>query len=141
MKLRFLSRLLAVATLALLAVNARAYDIYSDGIYYNVLSEKDRAVEVTANSSTFGYSGEISIPENIVDDGITYTVISIGDNAFRNNNFLTGIEFPASLISIGNEAFSGCQLTNMDFSGTSLKSIGNKAFSNCWRLCRRKVAP
>ena len=132
MKILFLSRPLAALALALLAVNARAYDIYSDGIYYNVLSEKDRTVEVTSPGKGYYYRGSRSIPSKVINNGITYTVTSIGDRAFDGCDALTSVTFPATLTSIGDNAFQGCSaLTSVDLSTISLTSIGDYAFQNC----------
>ena len=156
MKLRFLARWLAVAALFLSAASAYAYDFMSGGIYYNVLSEEDRTVEVTRRDSYSQYSGSIIIPERVLAGGKTYTVMSIGyrafyycnaltsvdlsstsltsigDEAFYNCDALTSVTFPASLTSIGDEAFRGCEaLTSVDLSSTSLTSIGGSAFSYC----------
>ena len=69
-----------MAILALLAVNAHAYDFLSNGIFYNVLSEEDGTVEVTGEHII--YSGNIVIPDSVLNDGRIYTVTSIGDYAF-----------------------------------------------------------
>ena len=135
MKILFLSRPLAALALALLAVNAYAYDFSSGMIYYNVLSEEDRTVEVTSPGKGYYYRGSRSIPSKVINNGITYTVTSIGDKAFRYSNELTSVEFPATLVSIGIEAFYGCtQLKTVVLSGTSLASVGDGAFSGCSKL-------
>lgn len=130
MKLRFSSRHFVVAILALLAVNACTndesdgiyydesdgtgifYDFESDGIYYNVLSEKDRTVEVTSGGYSYrDYRGNIVIPDGVLNDGRIYTVTSIGDYAFCYCDALTRVELPASLTSIDNiscNVFSEC---------------------------------
>ena len=132
MKLRFLARWLAVAALFLSAASAHAYDFESDGIYYNVLSEEDRTVEVTYRDYYSHYSGSIIIPERVLAGGKTYTVMSIGYRAFYYCDALTSVTFPASLTSIGGSAFSGCEaLTSVDLSSTSLVSVGSRAFENC----------
>ena len=74
-----------------------------DGIYYD-LDSGSRTAEVTSGSSK--YSGSISIPENITYGGTTYSVTSIGDNAFRNCTGLTSITIPNSVTSIGDFTFS-----------------------------------
>ena len=137
MKLRFLARWLAVAALFLSAASAHAYDydFMSGGIYYNVLSEEDRTVEVTRRDSYSHYSGSIIIPERVLHEGKTYTVMSIGYRAFFYCDALTSVTFPASLTSIGDYAFSGCSaLTSVDLSSTSLTSIGDYAFYYCEAL-------
>ena len=156
MKLRFLARWLAVAALFLSAASAHAYDFSFDGIFYDVLSEEDRTVEVTRYSYSYSYySGSIIIPERVLAGGKTYTVTSIGDGAFYNCDALTSVTFPASLTYIGDEAFRGCEaltsvafpasltsigyeafrgcdaLTSVDLSSTSLRSIGYYAFRDC----------
>ena len=130
MKLRFSSRHFVVAILALLAVNAHAYDFESNGIYYNVLSEKDRTVEVTRGKDSEAYRGNITIPSRVLNFGRIYAVTSIGDEAFIDCHALTSVEFPASLTTIGEMAFYNCHaLTSVDLSSTSLTSIGDYAFA------------
>ena len=135
MKLRFLARwLVAMAALFLSAASAHAYDFSFDGIYYDVLSEEDRTVEVSRDSYS-RYSGSIIIPERVLHEGKTYTVTSIEGGAFSGCSALTSVTFPASLTSIGAEAFRGCEaLTSVDLSSTSLTSIGNDAFWYCVAL-------
>ena len=132
MRLRFLARWLAVAALFLSAASAHAYDFMSGGIYYDVLSEEDRTVEVTRSESSGRYSGSIIIPERVIHEGKTYTVTSIEGMAFSGCSTLTSVTFPASLTSIGVEAFCSCEaLTSVDLSSTSLTSIGYETFSGC----------
>ena len=135
MKLRFLARWLAVAALFLSAASAHAYDFESDGIYYNVLSEEDRTVEVTSRDSYSHYSGSIIIPERVLAGGKTYTVTSIGGHAFQGCSALTSVDLSStSLTSIGSSAFSGCEaLTSVAFPA-SLTSIGYEAFIGCYAL-------
>ena len=132
MKLRFLARWLAVAALFLSAASAHAYDFMSGGIYYDVLSEEDRTVEVTRRESSGSYSGSIIIPERVIHEGKTYTVMSIEYRAFYDCGALTSVTFPASLTYIGSEAFCSCEaLTSVDLSSTSLTSIWGMTFSGC----------
>ena len=135
MKLRFLARWLAVAALFLSAASAHAYDFSFDDIYYDVLSEEDRTVEVTRYSYSYSYYyGSIIIPERVLAGGKTYTVTSIGDRAFNGCDALTSVTFPATLTSIGDYAFFGCSaLTSVTFPA-SLTSIGDYAFYNCEAL-------
>ena len=135
MKLRFLARWLAVAALFLSAASAHAYDFSFDGIYYDVLSEEDRTVEVTSRDSYSHYSGSIIIPERVLAGGKTYTVTSIGDYAFQGCSALTSVDLSStSLTSIGSSAFSGCEaLTSVVFPA-SLTSIGGGAFYYCVAL-------
>ena len=78
-------------------------------------------------------AADLVIPDSVSNDGIDYTVTSIGDYAFRYCDGLTGLlTIPNSVTSIGDYAFDGC--TGFDGSltiGNSVTSIGDGAFSGC----------
>ena len=81
-----------------------AFDFCADGIYYNILS--DTEVEVTDGDER--YSGDITIPENVTYDNVTYSVTTIGSWAFYDCTELTSIKIPNSITTIGSYAFGGC---------------------------------
>ena len=81
-----------------------AFDFCTDGIYYNILS--DTEVEVTDGDER--YSGDITIPENVTYDNVTYSVTTIGSWAFYDCTELTSIKIPNSITTIGSYAFGGC---------------------------------
>ena len=99
--------LLILAALLPMVANADAVEI--DGIYYNLII-KGNVAEVTSNPN--GYTGNISIPESISWKDVSYTVASIGDEAFRqspfDNNGIEVISIPQSITSIGYNAFYQC---------------------------------
>ena len=101
MRKRITKNLLATVALCT-ALSAEAYDFEAGGIYYNITSETDKTVEVTSGS----YAGDIKIPSTVNNGGKTYTVTSIGDDAFYWCNILTSITIPDGVTSIGNNAFS-----------------------------------
>ena len=103
-----------------------------NGINYTVLTVpsggENGTVEVGIN---LGASGDISIPATITGGENTYTVTSIGDNAFVSCSGLTSVTIPDSVTSIGNGAFLMCSgLTSVDIPD-SVTSIGNSVFSDC----------
>lgn len=98
-------KLMMVALVVLLSVNAHAYDAKIDGIYYNFdTSNKTATVTYRPSSDSPAYSGAVSIPATVTD-GQTYDVTSIGDGAFIGCSGLTSIEIPNSVTSIGQTAF------------------------------------
>ena len=124
----------------LCSITTIAHDFEADGIYYNITSSEDLTVEVTYrgddsyNSYSNEYTGEVSIPENIAYNGNTYSVIRIGEGAFRSCSSLMNINIPNSVTSIGEGAFSYCTcLTSINIPN-SVTSIGEGAFQVCSNL-------
>ena len=91
---------------------ALAYDCKVDGIYYD-LNNDDKTASVTymglyTSDNKDAYVGNIIIPESITYSGTTYSVTSIGDNAFWGCSGPTSVTIPNSISYIGEAAFGGC---------------------------------
>ena len=99
------------------------------GISYSVNTTNKTASVV---SNYYGaYSGNIIIPETIIYDNTTYSVPSIGEDAFYGCSGLTSAIIGNSVKSIGESAFDSCSgLTSVTI-GNSVKSIGEGAFRYC----------
>ena len=128
-------RLALLLMLMLTASLARAYDFMVDGLCYNRNSD-GTSVTVTYqfNSSLSNYyslSGAITIPATVTDSGTTYSVTSIGGDAFLYCSGLTSVTIPNSVTSICYDAFGSCTgLTSVTIPN-SVTSIGIRAFSGC----------
>ena len=127
-----LIRRFVFAALLLIAMPAWAYDFEVDGIYYNITSNTiPYEVEVTRAGSNDGcYSGNVVIPQSVSYGGKTYSVTSIGVEAFSRCTDLTSITIPNSVTSIGAWAFFDCGLRSVEIPN-SVVSIGNNAFHDC----------
>ena len=112
---------------------ANAHDFEVDGIYYNIFTTTE--VEVTFkgsnNKSYDEYAGKVEIPESVAYNGKTYSVTSIGEEAFSGCTGLTSITIPNSVTSIGNYAFKGCEGLTCITIPNSVTSIGIQAFYGC----------
>jgi hypothetical protein len=91
-----------------------------------------------STASVTGFTGGaigVVIPSSITVSPSTYTVTSIGDNAFL-GKLLTSVSIPASVINIGGGGFYNCEnLASVTFeSGSTLASIGGGGFYNCHSL-------
>ncbi len=130
--------MVSVLLLFAVCIVANAYDFRVDGIYYNVLSSEEQTCEVTgistSNSNYSVYQGSVDIPNSVDYEGVTYTVLSIGDEAFYLCSKLTEVTIPNSVTSIGDEAFYNCTgLTEVTIPN-SVTSMGDYAFYLCSKL-------
>ena len=97
-----------------------------DGIYYWILD--DNSVCVTHGSME--YKGDIEIPSQVIYNGKSYTVTSIGVDAFSECR-ITSIMIPNSVTEIGSGAFSDCtDLTSITIPN-SVTDIWDGAFQGC----------
>ena len=119
-----------ILCLCLLAVTttAFAYDAEIDGIYYNFSG--DEAI-VTRGWS---YSGTVTIPSTVTYYGTTYSVTSIGHEAFRDCISLASVTIPNSVTSIGGYAFQFCTSLTSVTIPNSVTCIGEAAFAYCYGL-------
>ena len=75
-----------------------------------------------------------TIPASITYKGTTYSVTSIGDEAFRYCSSLTSVVIPDSVTSIGDSAFYNCSSLTSVVIPDSVTSIGYGAFYYCRSL-------
>ena len=110
---------------------AAAADFMVDSICYNITS--DNEVEVTKLTSG-KYSGVVIIPSTVIQNGTTYQVTRIGENAFSGCRELTLVDLPEGILSIGTNGFYDCTALEAIEYPNSLESIENLAFCNCTNL-------
>jgi len=129
-KILFTLMLLVAATATM-----SAYDFELDGICYWI---EDNEAVVTKNEARL-YSGHVTIPASVTYNGITYSVTSIGYEAFSDCTGLTSIDIPNSVRYIGGWAFSGCTGLTSIVIPSSVEFIDIEAFFWCSGLKSIKV--
>ncbi len=130
-------------------LNAQNKD--DQGLTYTLNNDETATVSACDRTVT-----SIKIPSNVESNGQTYTVTSIGDDAFASCHItsvdipdsvtvidswtfiectdLTSVDIPDSVTSIANGAFSECRSLTSVTIPDGVTSIGNNAFYRCSRL-------
>jgi len=125
-----------IMLMSMIGVEAFAHDFEvanSDGvtIYYVKTSDTEVAVSFQGDyrwSNDNEYTGYVNIPESVYYDGITYSVTSIGEDAFYECSNLTWVVIPNSVVSIGDHSFQGCTGLSFIIIPESVTTIGYSAF-------------
>lgn len=80
--------------------------------------------------------GALVIPGTVSDGTNTFSVTSVGVDAFTGNGVITSVEFPDTVTTLANQAFrNNSVLATITFTTTnSITSIGSKTFENCGAL-------
>lgn len=114
------------------------YDFEYDNYYFNILSDEEKTVEVTfkSKSGTDEYD-DVVIPQNAIYRNETYTVVAIGDSAFKNCYRVMAVTLPPTIKRIGEKAFYECDSLVTITVPDSVTHIGEDAFG---RIDKLKVA-
>ena len=119
------------------SLSAAAYDFESAGIYYNITG--DNTVEVTySDRDNNTYSGSVSVPETVTNNGTEYSVTKIGEYAFQGSAVIS-VSMPECITSIEYDAFSECQNLESVTLPESLTTLGIRAFGGCQSLKAIKI--
>ena len=125
--------------MSMVGAKASAYDIAvanDDGvtIYYNYINEGKELGVVKSTSYDDKYSGNITIPEDVVYMGRKRKVTSILGSAFAECSHLTSVTIPNSVTSIYGYAFAECSSLISVTIPQSVTTVGKEAFKNCKNL-------
>lgn len=139
MKLKsLLLTLFAAFATQMMAATIKDADFSANGIFYVINDADPKTVSVSYEKYDFenhtpvtNYSGNVTIPETVTNNGTTYTVTGIGVDAFLGCEGLTSVTLPQGLLIIGEEAFQGCTALTTIIIPSTVTSIEKSAFSHC----------
>ena len=129
-----MKRLIKISLLLLaflLPETATAYEFEIGGVYFMTDMWGDYAMVCDKGEEGPSYSGKVTIPAEVTNDGTTYPVIRINAYAFSNCAGLTGVTFPSSVAIINDHSFENCTaLTALELPD-ALEEIETAAFEGC----------
>lgn len=127
--------LLALFLASFCGGEAKNHDFKVDGLCYNIIATGK--VEVTYekkdNEKNYKNFSAVIIPGQVEYKGRGYTVVKIGEGAFRKSP-ITSITFPEGINEIANNAFNSCKNLISVSLPHDVKKIGARAFAGCSEL-------
>lgn len=110
----------------------KAYLFSTKGLKISVTDPNLRLCSITGIGEV-GES-EIYIPAYVEISGISYKVMSIDAEAFRENTYIKSVYLPNGITAVGTRAFIGCTSLEAVYTSSTLTSIEDAAFSGCTAL-------
>ena len=105
-------------------------------LYFDYVSQSSHTVEV-AMHTYYEWNGALVIPDSVENDGVWYTVVGIGPQAFlslQNHCGPTAITIPNTVRYIGERAFQSVTPLQSVIIGSGVDSIAHNAFGMCYNL-------
>ena len=133
-------RTITVTQDTLLTVNMVSIKPFSENsLFFEVVSVSPATVKVRPENTKRPYytnepSGDVVIPETITNNGTTYTVVAIGEMAFRYCKNITSIKLPETVTRIEDYAFTDCSGLEQINIPASVEYVGKHAFRRCVQL-------
>lgn len=115
-----------------MTVGSQVFAFEYEGLSYTVISPENKTVSVSALSGDL--SGNVVIPEKVIDGETEYTVTEVAQNGFRLCSKINSLVMPNTITKIGMDAFWGCSLLGEVTLSDKLESIGNFGFNSCTSL-------
>lgn len=129
-------RIIVAALLALFAfISIEAQDDYELKYTYSSNANGDFATCTGFRDLSSG-SVDVIIPETVEYQGFVFTVTTIGNNAFSEEEKLRSISLPQTINSIGARAFRYCTSLSSIEIPQNVTTIGDAAFGSCSGLKR-----
>ena len=100
-------------------------------IYYTVVSGTNTVRVVNPDWDEYDAPvGGLELPATVTNGGTTYSVVSLGIEAFKGCTGLTRVVIPEGVTSIGRMAFYGCTMLDTIVLPSTLTEILSQAFAN-----------
>jgi hypothetical protein len=104
-------------------------DFSLNGFQYRVIDKGSVAVWNCYNNQD-----TVIIPDFVMYNGETYTVVAIDGGAFWGKDYIVSVIIPNTVTSIGQSAFQECENLSSVVMPNSITNIGSWAFTYCPNL-------
>ena len=118
-----MKKILLSTVLLLVAIAMKAQTTFTQGDFAYTVTDAD-AKTVSVAQKDGNISGDLVIPAQVENESVTYTVTSIADLGFYNNDNITSVVFPATMRSTGASAFEECSQIHTLTLNEGLETIG-----------------
>ncbi len=98
---------------------------------YGIISFSKMQVEIDGYNGT---STDIEIPKTVNFGGDEYSIVAIGDEAFKDCSILKSVTIPSTIKSVGDDAFSNCSSLESVTLPNTIEAIGACTFAECSSL-------
>ena len=116
----------------------------NDILYYTQISDFEYKINNNTKTATLvkytGKNVEVSIPNIIQISNEEYTVVTIGEEAFYDNNIIEKIKIPETITLIEERAFANCDNLLIVEMPETIKSLGEEVFADCDNLDNINIA-
>lgn len=112
-----------------------AADVVKNGVCYGLIGTRWAFVtHFGLEPDAKKYSGRVVIPSQITHDGHTYSVISVGENAFAGSDELVSVQLPSTVRALSACAFLGCTALRQVALPENIQAFASCAFTGCTSL-------
>lgn len=112
-----------------------AYDVEKNGICYSFIGTRRAFVtHYGLDPDSKKYSGRVVVPSQFTHEGITYTVTSVGENAFAGSEGLTSVQLPSTIRALSACSFLGCTSLRQVTLSDNILVFSSCVFTGCTSL-------
>lgn len=123
--------IIITAAILLAHICAMAQNTFCYGnLHYRITSAN--TVAVSAEDPKM--SGNVAIPERIMQDSVIYTITAVDNGGFENCKGIRSMVLPAKISKIGKRAFANCENLNTINIPYAVREIEESSFEGCRSL-------
>ena len=129
-----MKKIISILYFIVIAFALQAQEFQVGDLYYTITSHTAPYTVEVSKLSKKSQVTTLDIPEKVDYNGTTYTVTSLGEEAFKKSKFLTSVTISNTVAIIGNRCFEVSRNLKIVNLPDKLTDIGQSAFNGCTSL-------